>query len=101
MRSARQREVAVAVDQAGHDRAAGRVDDLDVSRRRLVVDRPDPHDAVVLDQQADADPQVRAGAVGERGVTVQGARHAATMPRPARRGRTPMWTFVRRRDGGT
>src|SRR5689334_19638923 len=101
MRAAGQGEVAVAVDQAGHDRAARRVDDLDIIESLVEsVDRPDPHDAVVLDQHADADPQVRAGAVGERGVAVQGARHAATMPRPDPRGVTPMWT-VRRLGGGT
>jgi hypothetical protein len=97
-------DMAVAVDQPSDHGAAGRVDDIDVGPEvRLIIHLPDPRDAVVVDQDADAELQVRAASVSECGVTVQGACHAVTMAWPARApGRVsdlicPMWTV---RDDG-
>jgi hypothetical protein len=72
---------AVTVDEAGDDGGTGGIDDIDVHAWvRCVVRGPDPRDAIVVHQDADPDPQVPPGSIGERGVRVQGAPHLVTVP---------------------
>src|SRR5690606_15807360 len=68
VRSTGEGQVAVAVDHAGHHGAAGGVDDLGVTGVGFVTGGADPGDPVVLDQDAHAQAELRAGAVGEGGV---------------------------------
>jgi hypothetical protein len=72
------RHVAVGVHHARDDRAPARVDDREPVERAgilLAVDRPDPPHDPVIDQHADAQPQVRPAPVRERSVPEQHPGH--------------------------
>src|SRR6185437_9730073 len=71
VRPARQGQVAVPVDHAGHDRGPARVHDLAASGQLpLVAGRPDPADGVLLDEHAHAQPELGGAAVGHRRVAI-------------------------------
>ncbi len=75
VRATRHGQVAVAVDQAGDDRAAGRVNHLGVAGIGLVIGRPDPRDPVPLDQHTDPHLRIRSGRVGQRRIAIENALH--------------------------
>ena len=85
MRATGKSQVTVAVHQARNNGGATRVDHLAPARAHaLVADRPDPADPAVLGQQADTYPQPGRSAIGQRGVTVQGAAHSVTLGQQSR-----------------
>ena len=69
----------VRVGEAREEEAAGRVDDRGLAVGLECACGSDSGDAGVLDEDRDARPRVRAGAVDERGVVYEEGGHAVRL----------------------
>src|SRR5690349_11762484 len=74
--------MAMAVDHPRDDRATRGVDDLEViasAEVALVVARPDPGEAPVLDERADADAEAVGATVREGRLAIEDSAHGRAM----------------------
>jgi hypothetical protein len=91
---ARQRQVAVAIDHAGNESRAARIDYIGhvrgpVRLRPLVILRPDPRDPAVDDQDADSQLQPVRPAVGKSAIPIQRRSHVLETCRRRLRSNVP------------